>query len=164
MLETKAGPKTTEFWVIIFANLAGVLQLSGVDLADVSNSQNKYVVIALAAVNGLYAVGRGLAKQGIPAVDPSKPSLRDPYLDDPGPAVLAPEDQPTGHDKPAITRLAMGASSGFTGTSTSSAGGTPVVAHTRRSTDPKPVKPAPKPAAKKPAPKAAPKPKGKGTA
>lgn len=60
--ETKPGPKTTEFWVTMFANVLGLIQVIAgpVDVTD-----NK-IAIALAIVNGAYAASRGLAKQGVP--------------------------------------------------------------------------------------------------
>lgn len=59
--ETRPGVRTTEFWTMLFSNVAGLVQLTAGPV-DVSN---RYVAIGLAVVNGLYAVGRGLAKQGV---------------------------------------------------------------------------------------------------
>lgn len=62
LMETKPGYLTTEFWVTMFGNLSGLLNLVGAwDFVP-----NKWIVIALAVLNGLYAVSRGQAKQGIP--------------------------------------------------------------------------------------------------
>lgn len=60
--ETKPGVQTTEFWTMLFSNVAGVIQL----LAGPADVSNKWVAIALGVVNGAYAVGRGLAKSGVP--------------------------------------------------------------------------------------------------
>ena len=65
-METKPGPQTTEFWITLLTNLLGVAQLVGLDPYQLGNSSNKYVVGSLALLNGLYAVGRGKAKQGVP--------------------------------------------------------------------------------------------------
>lgn len=62
-METKPGIQTTEFWIALFTNVAGFADLFGVVDAGVNN---KYGIIAIAIVNGLYAVGRGRAKQGVP--------------------------------------------------------------------------------------------------
>lgn len=60
-METKPGPQTTEFWVTIFTGATQALNLFG--LWDyVPNSVSVY---ALAIIGGLYAVSRGIAKQGI---------------------------------------------------------------------------------------------------
>lgn len=61
-METKPGVKTTEFWFALFTNIAGFADLFGIVDAGINN---KFGVIAIAAVNGLYAVGRGRAKQGV---------------------------------------------------------------------------------------------------
>lgn len=60
-METKPGVKTTEFWTTLFVNVLGVAQLfsGGID------GNNKYVVVGLGIINGLYAASRGIAKQGI---------------------------------------------------------------------------------------------------
>jgi hypothetical protein len=63
--ESKPGVRTTEFWVSLFSNVAGLIQLT-TGTVDVSN---KYVAIALGIINGAYAVSRGLAKQGQPFVE-----------------------------------------------------------------------------------------------
>lgn len=65
-METKPGVYTTEFWVTIFANILGVVNLTGVwDFTS-----NKYAVLFMAIISGLYTVGRGLAKSGVGA-DPT---------------------------------------------------------------------------------------------
>lgn len=69
--ETKPGIYTTEFWITIFTNLAALVDIAG---ADYLNTQNRYVVLAVAVVNGLYAVSRGRAKQGIPFEPPVPPA------------------------------------------------------------------------------------------
>lgn len=60
--ETKPGYETTEFWITIFTNIFALLNLAGAwDYVP-----NKWSAIAVAIVNGAYAVSRGQAKQGIP--------------------------------------------------------------------------------------------------
>lgn len=61
--ETKAGYKTTEFWLTL-AGLAAV-NLNGVVLT----LPDKYQAIASAVLAGLYALSRGQAKKGIPSVE-----------------------------------------------------------------------------------------------
>lgn len=61
--ETKAGWKTTEFWATL-AGLAAV-NLNGVILT----LPDKYQAIATGVLIGLYALSRGQAKKGIPAVE-----------------------------------------------------------------------------------------------
>lgn len=65
--ESKPGWKTTEFWVAVVTLVA--VNLNGVVLT----LPDKYQAIATAVVAGLYALARGLAKQGIPDVEPSVP-------------------------------------------------------------------------------------------
>lgn len=65
--ETKAGYKTTEFWLTIAGLLA--VNLNGVILT----LPDKYQALASAALTGLYVVSRGVAKKGIPAVEPGVP-------------------------------------------------------------------------------------------
>lgn len=61
-LETKPALYTTEFWLTMFGNLGGLL-----DVFNVWNFvPNTWVVIGLALINGLYAVSRGQAKGGVP--------------------------------------------------------------------------------------------------
>lgn len=62
-LETRPGPKTTEFWYTLASNVLGIFQMA----VGPVNVEDNVVVIALAIINALYAVGRGLAKQNIPA-------------------------------------------------------------------------------------------------
>lgn len=64
-METKPGVLTTEFWITVFTNLGGLLDLTNLWHFVPHN----WVVLALAIVNGLYAVSRGQAKQGV-AYDP----------------------------------------------------------------------------------------------
>lgn len=65
--ESKPGWKTTEFWVAVVTLVA--VNLNGVVLT----LPDKYQAIATAVVAGLYALARGLAKQGIPDVEPTVP-------------------------------------------------------------------------------------------
>lgn len=64
--ETKAGWKTTEFWLTV----AGLVAVNAGDL--VMTLPDKYQALASAALAGLYALSRGVAKKGIPDVK-SKP-------------------------------------------------------------------------------------------
>lgn len=59
--ESKAGYKTTEFWMTIVTIIAVSL-----GSAPVPDSKEGYVAAALAAA---YALARGLAKKGIPHVE-----------------------------------------------------------------------------------------------
>lgn len=64
--ETKEGWKTTEFWLTV----AGLV---AVNLNDVVMTlPDKYQAIGSAVLVGLYAVSRGSAKKGIPAVEAPK--------------------------------------------------------------------------------------------
>ena len=62
--ESKAGYKTTEFWVAIVTSLLVVL--NGVPLPE------KYEGAVVALLGAAYAISRGLAKKGIPHVVPVK--------------------------------------------------------------------------------------------
>jgi hypothetical protein len=62
--ETKPGPQTTEFWLAIFGNAIGIAQLTGV-WEYLPSGQNRWVLMAIAIINALYAVGRGQAKSGV---------------------------------------------------------------------------------------------------
>lgn len=66
--ETKAGYKTTEFWLTVLGLVA--VNLNGV----VMTLPDRYQAIASAILAGLYALARGQAKKGIPAIEPSAPS------------------------------------------------------------------------------------------
>lgn len=65
--ESKPGYLTTEFWITIFANLGGIL--------DLTNAwkfiPHQWAVIGIAIINAAYAVSRGIAKQGIPYSKPN---------------------------------------------------------------------------------------------
>ncbi len=56
--ETKSAWRTTEFWLTVVSILA--VQFNGIPLPE---SKEGYVAAALA---GLYALSRGLAKKGVP--------------------------------------------------------------------------------------------------
>jgi hypothetical protein len=60
--ETKTGYKTTEFWVTVIVSLFAVVDPAS--LPDWAQGG----LLAVAA--GAYAISRGLAKQGIPNVEP----------------------------------------------------------------------------------------------
>jgi len=66
--ETKAGYKTTEFWLTVLGLIA--VNLNGV----VMTLPDKYQAIGSAILAGLYALSRGQAKKGIPAVVSADPS------------------------------------------------------------------------------------------
>lgn len=59
--ETKPGVFTSEFWTMLFTNILGVIQLLG-GVVDVNN---KWVVLAMGIITGLYNVSRGFAKAGV---------------------------------------------------------------------------------------------------
>jgi hypothetical protein len=65
--ETREGYKTTEFWGAV-AGLAA-LNLNGV----IMTLPDKWQAIGSAAIIGLYAISRGLAKKGIPAIEQQVP-------------------------------------------------------------------------------------------
>ena len=56
--ETKPFYKTSEFWVLVLANLVSVITA----LKGYMNAET--YVIASSVLNGAYAVARGLAKSG----------------------------------------------------------------------------------------------------
>jgi len=63
-METKPGVKTTEFWVMVVTNIMAVLNMTSIwDYVP-----NKYSVLLIGVVNGLYALSRGQAKSGVPAL------------------------------------------------------------------------------------------------
>jgi hypothetical protein len=57
--ESKAGYKTTEFWVTIAGSAAALL----------GAVPEKYQPIVLAVLGGAYAISRGLAKKGVPHIE-----------------------------------------------------------------------------------------------
>lgn len=61
--ETKEGWRTTEFWVTLVTAILVVL--NGIPLPE------KYEGAVVAALGAVYALSRGLAKQGIPSIEPS---------------------------------------------------------------------------------------------
>lgn len=61
-METKPGYLTTEFWITVFSNFGGLLDLVGAW----NFVPDKWIVIGLAIINAAYAVARGQAKQGVP--------------------------------------------------------------------------------------------------
>jgi hypothetical protein len=63
-VETKPGLLTTEFWKTLTLNVLGTVQLC-TGAVDVNN---KYVVLAMAIITGVYSASRGLAKHGVPAI------------------------------------------------------------------------------------------------
>ena len=52
--------KTTEFWIAVLTGLWLFLNSAGI----IDTIPNKYAAIGLAVVSALYAVARGIAKQG----------------------------------------------------------------------------------------------------
>jgi hypothetical protein len=58
--ETRKGYKTTEFWIVLAISVLTVL--NGIPLPE------KYEGIVVAALGAVYALSRGLAKQGIPDI------------------------------------------------------------------------------------------------
>jgi hypothetical protein len=61
LYETKPGWQSSEFWLVLATNLVLVLELC----ADPFNIENKWVLLAGALVNAIYATARGVAKSGI---------------------------------------------------------------------------------------------------
>jgi hypothetical protein len=64
--ESKAGYKTTEFWVTILASAATLL--------DVIPMPEHYKAIVVGVLGTAYTISRGIAKKGIPAVMPAPPA------------------------------------------------------------------------------------------
>lgn len=60
--ESKAGYKTTEFWVTVVTAILVVL--NGIPLPE------KYEGAVVAALGAVYALSRGIAKKGVPVVEP----------------------------------------------------------------------------------------------
>lgn len=60
--ESKAGYKTTEFWVAVVVSLLTLLD--GIPLPE------KFEAIVIGAITVAYALSRGLAKKGVPNVTP----------------------------------------------------------------------------------------------
>ncbi len=61
--ESKAGYRTTEFWVSVAVSLLTVLD--GIPLPE------KFEGAILAAIAVAYTLSRGIAKQGVPHVEPA---------------------------------------------------------------------------------------------
>lgn len=59
--ESKSGYKTTEFWVSIAVALLTVLD--GIPLPE------KFEGVVVGAIGAVYVISRGIAKQGVPAVE-----------------------------------------------------------------------------------------------
>lgn len=64
--ETRSGIRTTEFWSTLVLNLIGIAQL----VTSSINVDNKYVIIGMAIITGLYNGSRGLAKANVPNAGP----------------------------------------------------------------------------------------------
>lgn len=62
--ESKSGAKTTEFWLAVVTSVLVVL--NGIPLPE------QYEGVVVAALAGIYALSRGISKQGIPAVEVEK--------------------------------------------------------------------------------------------
>jgi hypothetical protein len=60
--ETRKGYKTTEFWIVVATSVLTVL--NGIPLPE------KYEGVVVAALAAIYALSRGIAKKGVPAVEP----------------------------------------------------------------------------------------------
>lgn len=65
--ESKAGYKTTEFWLTILSGI-GV----ATDAVPTPHDTKGYALVVLVA---LYAIARGIAKRGIPSIEPSPVSI-----------------------------------------------------------------------------------------
>lgn len=64
--ESKAGYRTTEFWVAVIGSLLTVL--NGVPLPE------KYEGVVVALFGAVYILSRGIAKKGVPVVEPGTPT------------------------------------------------------------------------------------------
>ncbi|MBA3240076.1 MAG: hypothetical protein H0T60_02525 [Acidobacteria bacterium] len=71
--ESKKGWRTTEFWLVVGVSVLTVL--NGIPLPE------KYEGAVVAALGGLYALSRGLAKQGTPVIEPG--NVPSDLIDDP---------------------------------------------------------------------------------
>jgi len=58
IIETKPAFYTTEFWTTLFVNVINLINLTGLW----NFVPNKYSVLAMAIVQGLYTASRGIAK------------------------------------------------------------------------------------------------------
>lgn len=67
--ETKPGYQTTEFWLVIATNVANII------LAMSQVTDAKTAVMLATIGNGIYAVARGLAKQGVAYMPPAQPDV-----------------------------------------------------------------------------------------
>lgn len=63
--ESKAGFRTTEFWFTILTSILVV--------ANAIPMPEKYEGIVVAALGGVYAISRGLAKKGVPDITVQSP-------------------------------------------------------------------------------------------
>lgn len=62
--EAKPGYKTTEFWVMMLALVVSTVQ-EGVGMFNVTDNR---VILFQSVIVGAYALARGLAKSGTPAL------------------------------------------------------------------------------------------------
>lgn len=62
--ESKPGYKTTEFWVVLAGFLLGVLQ----EAVGIFHITDNRVLLFQTVITSAYAVSRGLAKSGAPAL------------------------------------------------------------------------------------------------
>jgi len=70
--ESKPGYRTTEFWITLIVGFYTFLNTTGA----IDELPKTWSTIALAILAGAYAVGRGVAKQGIPFDPPTKRTSR----------------------------------------------------------------------------------------
>lgn len=81
--ETKAGWRTTEFWLTL-VSAVGV----AVGVVPTPHDTKGYALVVLVA---LYAVARGLAKKGVPSIEPSPVAIA-PAATDADVVAEAPQD------------------------------------------------------------------------
>ena len=70
-VETRPGWKTTEFWVVVIGILLGVVQQA----TGAFNITDQRVLLFQSILASAYAVGRGLAKAGVPNVAADVPAV-----------------------------------------------------------------------------------------
>lgn len=66
--ESKAGYKTTEFWLAV----AGLVAVNANGL--IMTLPDRYQAIATAVIGGLYVISRGVAKSGVPDIAATPPA------------------------------------------------------------------------------------------
>lgn len=70
-VETRAGWRTTEFWLVVLAVLAGIVQQA----VGVFNITDQRVLLVQGILLAAYGLSRGFAKSGVPNVAPVQPVI-----------------------------------------------------------------------------------------